>query len=217
MEDHQSHRKILPGLSRPHIGRRTGVLLMLVTVAVRVTWTAENIGLIPEAAGSSASPTVRSHCTACARYSRPASRREFQHLKPFVAKLMNPSVRRKLLAGLELAVRRVREVHECHDLFSRLGSDGAEKLFKALYFPANTYGELHVCRRSVAFVKMSGSQTWLCRGFAKLSDKQAAITLIHEALHHAGLEEGSKGPTPAEIDWMVMQACRPRASPAQGD
>jgi hypothetical protein len=82
---------------------------------------------------------------------------------------MNPSVRRKLLAGLELAVRRVREVHECHDLFSRLGSDGAEKLFKALYFPANTYGELHVCRRSVAFVKMSGSQTWLCRGFAKLS------------------------------------------------
>jgi len=149
----------------------------------------------------------RSHCSVCARYSRSAFQVHVLHLNPWISDLMSRRVKEKLRSGLELARRRLVENHECHDLFTRLGADGIDKLAEALYYPANPYRELHVCKRAVAYLKMGGSETWLCRGFSELSDSQAAMTLIHETLHQAGLGEYPRGPSSAGINAMVKRAC----------
>jgi len=50
----------------------------------------------------------------------------------------------------------------------------------------------------------------LCRGFARLSGRQAAIILIHEALHFAGQSEypiDRRAPDAVGITRMVMQSC----------
>jgi hypothetical protein len=50
----------------------------------------------------------------------------------------------------------------------------------------------------------------LCRGFSSLGAERAAVTLIHEALHWAGLSEkplDKDGMDPRDIDRMVKKAC----------
>ena len=51
----------------------------------------------------------------------------------------------------------------------------------------------------------------LCRSFARLSDSEAAIILLHEALHLAGQPEypiDPDAPNGLEITKMVMEGCR---------
>jgi len=140
---------------------------------------------------------------------------------PWILSSMPKSVSAKIGAGFELAVERVREVESCADLFAELGADGLEVLSTSLYHPVDSYRrEVEVCGRNpgvsfegatnLAYTTVGGSRTWICRHFARVSKETAAIALIHEALHHAGLNEkphDRMAMSSLEITRMVKRAC----------
>ena len=142
-------------------------------------------------------------------------------VEPWIHPKMEPGVREKLEAGFDLAVERVRENQACADLFTRLGADGIDMLKTALYLPVHSYHhEIAVCGRDpatnswgakiLAYAKVGGTPTWLCRHFSRVSTETAAIAVIHEALHHAGLTEwplDREAMSSAEITEMVANAC----------
>jgi hypothetical protein len=144
-------------------------------------------------------------------------------ITPFIHPSMAPHIRAKLEAGLELAVERLREVQTCRDLFTRLGADWPEMLNTSLYLQVDSYRrEVQVCgrtaaanpwgakKRILAFTSAGAPSTWLCRNFAWVSAETAAVVVIHEALHHAGLTEwpvDRTAMTSVEINRMVRKAC----------
>jgi hypothetical protein len=84
-------------------------------------------------------------------------------------------------------------------------------LSTTLYYPAALKLERDLCRRAEGYTTVGGAPTFLCRRFSKLPDRRAAMVLIHEALHHAGLDErphDPEGPSSREINDMVSEACR---------
>ncbi len=142
-------------------------------------------------------------------------------VEPWIHHRMEPGVRARLEAGFDLAVERVREIDECADLFSRLGADGIDMLKTGLYLPVHSYRhEIVVCGRNpatnswgakiLAYTKVGGTPTWICRHFSRVSTETAAIAVIHEALHHAGLKErphDRMAMSSIEITEMVTTAC----------
>jgi hypothetical protein len=130
---------------------------------------------------------------------------------PVIAGSMPDTVAKKLGLAFELAVEKVRDVPECGALFAELGCDGVDMLASTLYIPAHPLNEESVCRRGAAAYTMVGaSQTWVCRRFSALSLDRAAMTVIHEALHHGGLPEAPLDPeamNTREINTMVSRAC----------
>ena len=125
------------------------------------------------------------------------------------------------IAGFRLAVERVREIPACAGLFARLGADPVDTLTTGLYLPPHSYlHEIVVCGRdpisdsrgaeNLSYTVVGGSPTWICRNFARVSNETAAITVIHEALHHAGMTEWPSdrlAMTSEEITRMVKKAC----------
>jgi hypothetical protein len=142
-------------------------------------------------------------------------------VEPWIHHKMAPNVRAKLEAGFDLAVARVREIAACSELFAQVGEDGIEMLKTGLYLPVHSYRhEVVVCGRDpatnsrgadiLAYTKVGGSPTWICRNFARISTETAAITIIHEALHHAGLNEkphDRMAMSSVEITELVKQRC----------
>jgi len=142
-------------------------------------------------------------------------------VEPWIHHKMDPGVRAKLEAGFELAVNRVREIEACSALFTRFGVEGMEVLKTGLYLPVHSYRhEIAVCGRNptvnswggkvLAYTKVGGTPTWICRHFSRVSTETAAIAVIHEALHHAGLKEwphDRMAMTSVEITEMVTTAC----------
>lgn len=130
---------------------------------------------------------------------------------PVIAGSMPKTVARKLRGAYEVAVERVRGAPQCRDLFTRLGVDGVRMLESTLYIPAHPLNEESVCRsRATIFTKVGAAQTWVCRRFSALSNDRAAMSLLHEALHHGGLAEYPQDPQglrAREIDGMVARAC----------
>jgi hypothetical protein len=75
-------------------------------------------------------------------------------------------------------------------------------------------GKIDVCyrRHAVAFTRVGTSTTWICPVFDKLVSLDAALILIHEALHFAGLPElpGTPGALESsQIQEMVVANCAP--------
>jgi hypothetical protein len=71
--------------------------------------------------------------------------------------------------------------------------------------------EMRVCPSALAYTLVGGAPTWLCRRFARLSDERAAAILLHEALHHAGMDEWPHDPQAAPasaINELVEDACQ---------
>ena len=132
-------------------------------------------------------------------------------IAPVIAKSMTGSVTDTLSSAFELAVSRVGDLPDCGALFEQLGCDGIDLLTRTLYIPAHPLNEESVCRRgATAFTMVGASQTWVCRRFSALNSERAAITLIHEALHHGGLTEAPQDPdamNAREINTMVARAC----------
>jgi len=142
-------------------------------------------------------------------------------VEPWIHHKMEPGVRARLEAGFDLAVERVREIEACADLFTRLGADGIDMLKTGLYLPVHSYRhEIVVCGRNpstnswgakiLAYTKVGGSPTWICRHFSRVSTETAAIAVIHEALHHAGMKErphDRMAMSSIEITEMVTSAC----------
>lgn len=116
----------------------------------------------------------------------------------------------KLREAFPVALERVQEIPQCGELFAELEADGIEMLTTTIYMPTHRMDEQTVCQNAAAFTWVGGAHTRLCRRFSSLPDERAAMTLIHEALHHAGLTEKPKDPeamSAREIDNMVEDAC----------
>jgi hypothetical protein len=130
---------------------------------------------------------------------------------PILHPLLSDRVTARLKEGLSVVQDRLRSHASCRALFARLGSDGAAKLNGAAYHPATTEQERKHCRRGVsALTTVGGSAVVVCRSFARLSGQQAAIILIHEALHLAGQTEypaAPQAPDSLAITRMVMTGC----------
>jgi hypothetical protein len=129
---------------------------------------------------------------------------------PRTAMFSSDRATEKLCAAFDLAIVRVQEIPRCRGLFTELGTDGVEMLSSTLYIPAHPFDEQSLCQTAAAFTWVGGVHTRLCRRFSSLSVERAAMTLIHEALHHAGLTEQPMDPdglTAREIDGMVGAAC----------
>jgi hypothetical protein len=131
--------------------------------------------------------------------------------EPRISGALSPRIDRKLREAFPVALQRVRDVSECRELFTRLGTDALEKFTSSIYYPTTAQMEDRVCQRGVsAFTYVSSPQTRLCRGFSSLGAERAAVTLIHEALHWAGLSEkplDEEGMDARDIDRMVKKAC----------
>jgi len=143
-------------------------------------------------------------------------------VEPWIHPKMEPATRAKVEAGFDLAVERVRQIEACSALFTRFSVDGMEMLKTGLYLQVHSYRhEIAVCGRNptanswggkvLAYTKVGGTPTWICRHFSRVSTEAAAIAVIHEALHHAGLPEkphDRMAMSSIEITEMVSNACQ---------
>ena len=131
---------------------------------------------------------------------------------PFLHPGLPERIHVRLSEGLPVALGRLQDHRSCRVLFERLGADGATTLRGTSYYPASDRQERRYCRRSAnAFTEVGGSAVVLCRRFAHLSGGEAAIILLHEALHDAGQTEYPKDPSApdaAGITEMVMKGCQ---------
>lgn len=154
-------------------------------------------------------PTVSSRATRPRAVAAKATLR--QRTDPLVSPTVPFAVARKLEQAYSLALARVEGVPSCRSMFARLGADGVETLSRILYLPACRANESRICGRSTrAFTEVGSSIVKLCQEFERLSEDQAAVILLHEALHTAGLSERPRDPdamSPAEINAMVERSC----------
>ena len=125
---------------------------------------------------------------------------------------MSPGLKRQLDHAFVLANQTVEAVATCRALFTELDQPASVSLRHTLYVPASGLHEQRICRRGVsAFTEVGSRVTYLCRGFKRLAAPRAAMTLVHEALHLAGLEEAPNrpgAPSSAEINGLVATNCR---------
>ena len=131
---------------------------------------------------------------------------------PWFHPKFSPEVKTKLQSAVRIAAKRIEDVEECGDLFANLGADGEEMLNTTLYFPVAANNRRDgICRQAAAYTKVGAKSTFICPEFSRLSDKRAAMFLVHEALHHAGLSEkplDRRGMTSLEINTMVGRKCK---------
>ena len=131
---------------------------------------------------------------------------------PFLHPSLSERIQVRLSEGLPVALGRLQDHRSCRALFERLGADGATTLRGTSYYSASDRQERRYCRRSAhALTEVGGSAVVLCRRFAHLSPGEAAIILIHEALHGAGQTESPSDPTApnaAAITERVMKGCQ---------
>ena len=131
--------------------------------------------------------------------------------EPRINVKMSDKNRDQLVTAIQVALERVSDVPECRGLFTELGADGIETLGKISFYPIGRHeAKTNVCTSAVAYTYVGGGPTWICRKFWRLTDKQAAMVVIHEALHHAGLGEKPSDPngmSVAAINRMVTKRC----------
>ena len=131
--------------------------------------------------------------------------------RPWIHGTMSAEVTDKLEAAIDIANDRVARLPSCAALFSNLGADASEILQSVLYLPAPPESEASACRHAMAHTFVGDSRTWVCRAITKVSDSQAAMVIIHEALHHAGLSErvrDRRSKTSTDINELVSVRCR---------
>ena len=116
-----------------------------------------------------------------------------------------------LFTGHSLALERVREVPACGALFERFTTTGFEKMAHTFYVEPSAAERREFCVGGVtAFTQVGSRVTRLCPRFGDLDREAAALLLIHEALHSAGMPESPSTAgalTPSEINRLVRTAC----------
>ena len=131
---------------------------------------------------------------------------------PWIHPKISSGTRDKLQTAGRIATERIEEVEACGDLFANLGADGEETLKRTLYFPVSAQnGKDGICRKAAAYTNVGGRSTFVCEEFSWLTDERAAMFVVHEALHNAGLSEkplDRRGMTSLEINTMVGRKCR---------
>lgn len=181
--------------------RLSAVLWVLAIVSCATVWAGDSV----EASSAATEFSPTSDAAAAG-----ASSIQSAPIEPWIHPLMPREIREKLGVAFEIAIQRINDVPECAGLFSRLHADALETLKTGLYFPANVARETSVCSRSFAQTYVGEPPTWICRRITSYSDEQAAMVVIHEALHHAGLPErpqDKKAMTSGQINDLVSGAC----------
>jgi len=120
-----------------------------------------------------------------------------------------------LRAAFSRAELELRRNPKCRALFDEFGTDGLRELGRGRYRWAEMSGSgaLEMCRRrdAAAFTTFGTEQTCLCPGFESLGIGDAAVILVHEAPHYAGMTEWPSDPnglTSGQINQHVRANCR---------
>ena len=180
--------------------RRAGVCVCVVVMFTGASWAADMME-----GSASAGPSTMASAVAVATV-------ETETPTVYIHPNMPADVREKLQTAVKIAAERIEELEACGGMFANLGADGLEMLNTTLYFPARALNKMNgVCRRSAAYTTVGGKSTFVCPEFSNLSDERAAMFVVHEALHHAGLSEkplDRRGMTSLQINAMVANKCR---------
>lgn len=204
--------------SRRARGRREGALraaALLVVAALAGSWGRETLAQPGGAPADTAAPVLAAtndrHEDASSVTSASGGVALAGRFLPRTRSGLLPDVGAKLYEAFGLAAEKVQQVEQCRALFVRLGGDGADRLRRTLYYPPTPEALASRCNRGALAATMVGSSaTLLCPAFGRLSTRQAAAVLIHEALHFAGLPERPHDPTArssTEITGLVKSSC----------
>lgn len=120
-----------------------------------------------------------------------------------------PALRLKLSRAFYVAMDRLHSNEECRRLFEELDAEGTTALARTLYVRPMV-GEEKFCSGVHAFTTVGGPVTRVCRSFDHTRLRQAAMVLIHEALHTAGAGEKPSDPralSSAQINELVRRRC----------
>jgi hypothetical protein len=165
----------------------------------------------PEGATSWQPRTVALNPAVLDNNARPGLRPLLRSVKPKVRGALAPAVRRRLALALPMAMERVYRIPTCRALFTALRADGVLKLANLRYHPATWPEEARPCQSGNAALQIVGTpNVRLCELFARLDTDVAALILIHEALHTAGLGEKPLDPnglSTGEISIIVKTSC----------
>ena len=180
--------------------RRAFAIPLVLGCLVAAGWAGQGAATEPAAGPGMSVPTAR------------VSRHEAGSDSPAtVIGSLPPGVRGTLDRGWVVAHRHLAAHASCRALFNDLDADGAERLLNTIYIGASSSSGRFPCpRRVAAHTSLHRPHTCLCPGFARLSDNSAAVVLIHEALHFAGLPESpavTGALTSSEINQLVVENC----------
>jgi hypothetical protein len=125
---------------------------------------------------------------------------------------LDPKVRSLLAAASRVAHSSLASAPACRALFAERAADGQAVLARTRYVQAADE-ELTVCRErnAAAYTFLWSQRVVLCPGFASLARQKAAVLLIHEGLHQAGMSERPLDPHALEsfdIHELVRRRCR---------
>ena len=126
-----------------------------------------------------------------------ASTATIASLTPRIEGPVAPSIRVKLTVAYSIAAGRLRTHPECAEMFSKLGGYGLTSLKVTVWRFASTAEEQAACGRGsavAAFTRVGGARPVMCRAFVDLGLQDAAVVVLHEALHFAGLGQSHSGP-----------------------
>ncbi len=131
--------------------------------------------------------------------------------RPAVRGNLVAPVQRQLALAFGLAQSNIRANAGCSALFGRFGKNGNDLLASIEFEGANFEKLGDPCRSGVAaFTQVGRRLIRLCPSFATLSLPAAAVILIHEGLHSAGMSEKPFDPNglkPQEINRLVAASC----------
>ena len=123
---------------------------------------------------------------------------------------LTPRQKAILAGALDWARKWLKEKPACAAMYNNLNlmrKDGLDILGKTSYIG----GYSSKCSGRDAYTGRYWSQVYLCQKFENLSTPRAAVTILHESLHTAGLQESPEsGPgymTNPEIDLFVTERC----------
>ncbi len=124
---------------------------------------------------------------------------------------LTPVLQLKLARAFSLAMEKIDAHATCRQLYADLGKDPRATLRVTRYFAAPMVEEQRLCRRGVSAYTVVGSpKIYLCRSFVRLPADRAAVVVLHEALHYAGMTEWPADPqalNSAGINRLVAKSC----------
>jgi len=132
-------------------------------------------------------------------------------IQPHTSGPLDHQSARNLFTGFSVALERVRDLASCSALFDPLDTSGVEMITNSFYIEPSVAEKRELCTGGVtAFTQVGSRVTRLCPSFGDVDRQTAALLLIHEALHSAGMPESPSTAgalTPMEINNLVKKAC----------
>ena len=113
------------------------------------------------------------------------------YVKPITSSTVPSPLRAKLATSFRMALNQLNARATCRDLFEQLHANGHVMLATTIYIASDGENAVQMCDRAggAAYTWLGQPTTYLCPCFAQLSPNDAAMSLLHEALHYAGLPE----------------------------